>query len=227
VRDGEVIAELFRQVYAHPDDDHVRQVLSDALVLIGDPRGELIQLQLHPSADLERRAMQLIQRHGLTWLGGLRGAVVPLAYERGFLARCMVVTEDVVSVAGCDEWSTVHTIELSSGSRGFVLHPVMRALRRLVGVSPNVLLDLANKYQPKLEQLAVDARYSPRFDDLLGRYLPASSIGTLTLVDVPHDRAARLRSLAARHTRMKLQLHVLPPAIVERDDDDRFDDVDE
>src|SRR5205085_421060 len=51
-RDQEVsdtIAALFAQVYAAPDDDAIRHVLADALIACGDPRGELIQLQLEPA----------------------------------------------------------------------------------------------------------------------------------------------------------------------------------
>lgn len=225
--DAEVsaIAELFGQVYAHPDDDHVRLVLADALISLGDPRGELLQLQLHSQADHERRAMQLLQRHGLTWLGALRGVVVPLAYERGFLASCLVV-EDAASVLDRDEWSTVHTVELPHDRVGFGLHPVMRSLRRLTGVAPNVLLDLANKYQPQLETLAVESLYSPLFDKMLGRYLPTSSIGTLTIHGVPYDQADTLRRFASRHSKMQLDLRVLPP-VIEPVEEDRFDEVDE
>jgi len=38
-------AELLRQVWANPSDDHVRRVLADALISEGDPRGELILVQ--------------------------------------------------------------------------------------------------------------------------------------------------------------------------------------
>lgn len=40
------IDDLFREVYARPEDDAVRAVLADALLAADDPRGELIALQL-------------------------------------------------------------------------------------------------------------------------------------------------------------------------------------
>ena len=39
-------AELLAQIYANPDDDALRAVYADALLERGDPRGELITLQL-------------------------------------------------------------------------------------------------------------------------------------------------------------------------------------
>jgi hypothetical protein len=161
------IAELFQQVYANPDDDHVRQVLSDALVLIGDPRGELIQLQLQPSADLERRAMQLIQRHGLTWLGGLRGAVVPLAYERGFLASCMLTT---ITRAAREERHRAHDRAVRDALARVRLHPVMRAApsRRRVA-EPALTSRRASRGWSSRRRCPLP----PLFDDAR-RYLPAS-----------------------------------------------------
>ena len=133
--------ELYRQVWEHPDDDNVRLVLADALQLAGDPRGELIMLQLNPGRDPKRRVMKLLQRHGLSWLGALRGHVLPVAYERGFLASCVVV--DGEACAGADEWSTVREVELPrDGGVGFLAHPVMRSLRRLAGVTPRMWAQL-------------------------------------------------------------------------------------
>ena len=220
------IAALFAQVYANPDDDGVRHVLADALIAANDPRGELIQHQLQPSADHGRRAMQLIQRHGLTWLGALRDVVVPITYERGFLASCMVVADDARPSIGRDEWSTVHTIELP-GRVAFALHPVMRSLRRLVGVQPNLLLELANRSQAQLERITVSTGYAGLFETMLERYLPANAIGTLTLANVPHDRAERLRAFATRHPRMKLELLVLPDPLAPGDALERYDETGE
>jgi uncharacterized protein (TIGR02996 family) len=219
-----VIAELFAQVYANPDDDAIRHVLADALIAAGDPRGELIQHQLQPAGDHERRAMQLIQRHGLSWLGGLREVVVPLSYERGFLASCMVVAEDARPAVGRDEWATVHTIELP-GRVAFALHPVMRSLRRIIGIQPNLLLELANKSQAQLATLEVSTGYAGLFETMLERYLPANSIKKLVLANVPYDRVDRLRAFAARHPRMTLELLALPPPVAV--DPEYYDSTDE
>ena len=86
---GVDVADLYAAVYANPEDDGLRQVLADALISRGDPRGEFIQLQYDDRRD-QSGARRLMQLHGMTWLGSLRGKVVPLAYERGFLAGCAI-----------------------------------------------------------------------------------------------------------------------------------------
>jgi uncharacterized protein (TIGR02996 family) len=214
VEDQAAIAGLFAQVYAQPDDDQVRHVLADALIARGDPRGELIQLQLQPEADHERRTMQLLQQHGLTWLGGLRRIVVPVAYERGFLASCVVVARPGDALA-CAEWGTVHTIELTREATGFTLAPSMTALRRIVNPTPNQLLELANR---GIAHVSVETQHSMLLEEMLGRFLPASSIGALFVDRVPIDRVDRVRALASRHDRMKLDLRPVPP---------RYDDTGE
>ena len=205
---SDTIAALFAQVYAAPDDDAIRHVLADALIACGDPRGELIQLQLQPDADHERRAMLLLQRHGLTWLGALRDTVIPLRYERGFLASCMLVAAPAADPV---EWATVHTIELND--HRLAITPAMRALRRLVGVPPRLALELANA--GALAKLRVESHYVPLFEQLLSRMMPIDSIGALVLVDVPADSESRLRSLALRHPNMQLELHVRPRIVTE------------
>jgi uncharacterized protein (TIGR02996 family) len=144
------IDELFREVWQRPDDVELRLVLADALLEAGDPRGELIQLQHNPQADHERRAMRLLQRHGLTWLGSLRGAVVPVSYELGFLASCIAID---AGAGGRDEWATVLTVELDVSLIDFLFHPVMRSLRRVAGVEDEHLEPLlrASRCPPELE----------------------------------------------------------------------------
>lgn len=79
----------------------MRLVLADALMAEGDPRGELIRLQCGAEPAKGGRIMRLLQQHGMTWLGALRGAVVPTAYERGFVASCVIF--DSANVVGCAE----------------------------------------------------------------------------------------------------------------------------
>ncbi|MEO8706900.1 MAG: hypothetical protein ABI867_43135 [Kofleriaceae bacterium] len=227
--DEAAVARLFQQVYAQPADDQVRHVLADALIAAGDPRGELILAQLQPEADHARRAMRLVQAHGISWLGALRGYVVPLAYERGFLASCLVI-EEPAGILAADEWATVHSIELPSERIGFALHPVMRSLVRLTGVLPNVMLELANKHAEQMARVTVEAKYSQLFDDLLGRYLPENPAAALVIHGVPFDQADRLRARASRHTQMRLELRVLAPPVAAPPpdvDDDYFDEVEE
>jgi uncharacterized protein (TIGR02996 family) len=176
------IAALFAQVWATPDDDAVRLVLADALLSIGDPRGELIQLQCHPQRAPATRVMRLIQAHGLTWLGRLRGAVLPVGYERGFLASCVVASD--TGVIGADEWSTVHTVELQIAGAELLAHPVMRSLRRISQLEPPALRHLLD-HAPA----ATIARL-----DSLGVARPWSSLPALCaqLVRLPALRSVEL-----------------------------------
>lgn len=191
------IDELFREVWQRPDDIELRLVLADALLEAGDPRGELIQLQRNPEADHERRAMRLLQRYGLTWLGSLRGAVVPVSYELGFLASCIAVDG---SAGGRDEWATVHTVELDVSLLDFLFHPVMRSLRRVAGVEDEHLEPLlrASQCPPELEASFPWTRLPElyariaRVTALHAFHLPGLSLsrdadGRLSLLDVAYS----------------------------------------
>jgi hypothetical protein len=64
-------------------------VLADALLEHGDPRGELIALQL-AGTDGDRqldRIDQLLRAHGKAWLGSLREIAYRARFARGFLSR--------------------------------------------------------------------------------------------------------------------------------------------
>lgn len=78
---------LAREVYAHPDDDAVRAILADALLAAGDPRGELIALQLASEASEAQhvRIAELLRDHGRAWLGALRELARGARFERGFV----------------------------------------------------------------------------------------------------------------------------------------------
>ena len=80
---------LVREVQARPDADDARLVLADALLAHGDPRGELISLQLAAAADDRRleRIDQLLREHARSWLGPLREVTYRVRFERGFVAR--------------------------------------------------------------------------------------------------------------------------------------------
>jgi uncharacterized protein (TIGR02996 family) len=129
------LADLFAAVYDAPHDDGPRVVLADALLEQGDPRGELISIQLrlaHEPADraLRTHEKELLDAHGKGWLGPLAPVLAAgFRFERGFLAACVVDNEHfdrVQKLVGHPAWSTVHTL---AGSAAIGLHPVMRSLR--------------------------------------------------------------------------------------------------
>ena len=87
-------AALWQAIYAAPDDDAPRAVLADVLQERGDPRGELIALQLrehagHASAEAIARATRLVKELGVRWLGNLHPITRYATMQRGFLHRVM------------------------------------------------------------------------------------------------------------------------------------------
>lgn len=125
---------LLGAIYDAPDDDAPRLVLADALLERGDPRGELISLQLRgdPDRDARKRERELLELHGKQWLGELAPIVqAGFTFERGFLAECRIDNrhlDRVQKLAGHPAWATVRSI---AGSALIGLHPVMKGLRRL------------------------------------------------------------------------------------------------
>lgn len=67
--------ELLRRVLADPADRALRAIYGDALLEAGDPRGELIAVELAleaaPSIALAQRRLELRREHGATWWPGL------------------------------------------------------------------------------------------------------------------------------------------------------------
>ncbi|HWO25292.1 MAG TPA: hypothetical protein VNO30_41415 [Kofleriaceae bacterium] len=152
---GEV-ARLWGEIVAAPDDDGVRAVLADLLMADGDPRGELVSLQLLPAEDaaaLERqqRIQALLRDHAGRWLGPLRSIAVAARFERGFLGALEldvkwpadsprwerpVANRTLLTVTELPQPGYAYPYTLSGEERGavyarFVTSPAMAALRRI------------------------------------------------------------------------------------------------
>src|ERR1043165_3448158 len=86
-------AELLALVYAAPDDDGPRLVYADALLERGDPRGELIALQIARargpvSDDARAREAELLTDHArLAAWGQPLSTGGTCTFERGFPAH--------------------------------------------------------------------------------------------------------------------------------------------
>lgn len=111
---------LWRQAVAHPDDDGLRGVLADALQAAGDPRGELMGLQLLTGEDSQVLARQqqiqaLLRAHQQAWLGELHPILDGACFDRGFLTRVTPRVNDLRDkpsprVLGSPELATVHEL---------------------------------------------------------------------------------------------------------------------
>lgn len=145
---------MFAAVYAAPDDDAPRAVLADALQLAGDPRGELISLQLAPrTVASEQRLKTLLRKPAVMCAPAIWKllSVKSVTFERGFVARGRLSAHTKTAwrdATGAVEWATVHTLDLGSFAgtghldrrRGreirlralaFIHDPAMRHLRRV------------------------------------------------------------------------------------------------
>jgi len=92
-------AELIAAIAANLDDDGPRQVFADWLVEQGDPRGELVHLQLahaqlppgdERAKEAGKRVAALLEEHGARWLGRLlelRKREIAFAFHRGVIGE--------------------------------------------------------------------------------------------------------------------------------------------
>ena len=184
---GQSGAELHAAILAHPADDQARQVYADWLQERGDPRGELIALQLAPpSPAATRRIRALITEHGKRWLGVIGPvAVLPRSrFERGFPAAVVIAPRSAPQldpVIGAPEWATVEELRFSATVVGspacatVVMHPVMRALRTVRGLAGTSIATVAT---------------SPRA-------LPLTTLGVFLFDGVPDELLAGAPGLPA------------------------------
>ncbi len=113
-------AELLGAIWAALDDDAPRAVYADFLMERGDPRGELVAIQLRGDADdaARRRARALLAKHGKEWLGPLERLLDKQGREvrRGFLARGTLRLKSSDAKLGPDftdpRWNTLEDLRL-------------------------------------------------------------------------------------------------------------------
>jgi len=159
-RDGQTLLDA---VYAAPHDRDARLVYADFLQDRGDPRGELIMLQLQPPTPArKRREHELVEAHAETWIGKLTRITTWVEFELGFLARCGLAKIPKWAI-GMREWTTVEHVGLSDDwDRGglveLVTHATMKSLASL-RISTRVLDGLlAARGTTPIRTLTLDGR---------------------------------------------------------------------
>jgi uncharacterized protein (TIGR02996 family) len=120
------VAVFLREVYAAPDDDGPRTVYADWLIERGDPRGELISLQLgrargQTTSAGKLRERTLLAKYARAWIGEIEPAVAKtrFAFERGFLWRCGGQWQTLAArpeLMTHPAWATVREYTLASGA---------------------------------------------------------------------------------------------------------------
>lgn len=189
-RSDDRLGELLAAVYARPDDDAPRAVLADAWLDAGDPRGELVTLQLAAkgrelSREERRRERQLLDEHGDAWLGPLAGWTRKgdRVFRRGFLAACTI--EQKSRSAGpfpiTPAWSTVEDAVAVAPLPAAALSS-FRALRRLANLSLEDLFSAAEApVHASLVALKAVGRWVPDGFARLGRLAAFPSLARLRL----------------------------------------------
>lgn len=167
----EHVAALLEAVYEEPGDDERRAVYADALQELGDPRGELIALQLARGIGgrRSRRERDLLAQHEKKWIEPIGELLVPgrNVFERGFLHACTYKKRAKKDQVGHPMWSTVHEILVRGIARPpgpvpVLVHDVMRALRSVRGVRYEFLDSILDHERP-LPWTTLGLR-EPRFD---------------------------------------------------------------
>jgi uncharacterized protein (TIGR02996 family) len=171
-------AMLLAAVLENPDDDAARLVLGDVLQEQGDPRGELIALQL--GLGDAQRERTLLRKHAHHLLGALHGVLKDYTFRRGFLARATIragnsraLEHAMREAVGHPLWATVEHVE--GGTHELVMHPVMRSLRSLarssaklasVATLPRLEAYMTRYFDELWLKLAKDRKAFPKLRDL-------------------------------------------------------------
>jgi hypothetical protein len=139
VRAGPEVSDLFELVVRDIDDDAPRAVIADRWLEVGDPRGELVTLQLRASPtakDLER--IKAIVWYDREWLGDLAVVTRSRVYDRGFLVSIALSPEAAATpkrwaaAARDPQLGTVRRLAVGAANdqnyRAFLFSPAMRNL---------------------------------------------------------------------------------------------------
>jgi uncharacterized protein (TIGR02996 family) len=154
---------LFAEVCRDPDDDGPREVLGDLWTERGDPRGELVSLQMALArgrgGDAEqKKARAIVRAHDKAWLGDLALVTKSRVFARGFLESFELLQN---AAADAEAWTSaaqhpgLGTVrEITKGKanethyRRFVFSPAASALRSLVVISKAMLADVCARGTP-------------------------------------------------------------------------------
>jgi uncharacterized protein (TIGR02996 family) len=99
---------LYAAIVAEPNDDAARRALGAYYDDRGDPRGELIRLQLESAekdaagifdGKLYRRARDLLKKHGRTWAAPLADLITGYEFHRGFIGEVTLPLDRFLDVA--------------------------------------------------------------------------------------------------------------------------------
>ncbi|MCB9679007.1 MAG: hypothetical protein H6737_28155 [Alphaproteobacteria bacterium] len=199
--------ELWEAVYAQPDDTARLLVLADALQAVGDPRGELVALQVaeaegQATPAVRKRIRELLAAHIDTWTGPLPGVRrASRTFERGLLVSVELdpTTRTLGASFDTPAWRTLRRLGLASGSAESIAQllahtPNLQELR-IDGYTFGQLLELGPFPGPTIVGLAWNEVSLPlrAFPD--ARWL--CTMWTASWEWEPGETAARIRAAHA------------------------------
>ena len=151
--------QLIARIADDPQSDVPRLVLADHYLERGDPRGELMSLQLAGSSATARLA-ELLESQAPRMVGSLVNVLAhdSLRFERGRLAACNATfhTDDQLAFArGNPLWATV--TDLATREPSIVADPMMRSVRRVhgLGIDAFAILCATDRPLDTIEELAI------------------------------------------------------------------------
>lgn len=168
-------AELLDAIYASPDDDEPRSVYADWLLERGDPRGEMIALQLARAhagdPEMSPRERELIRTYQRDWLVWVWDALYPpsVRFARGFLHAASVNARGDRRLAerltGDRRWRTVRALAVHDTHPHIPLytHAALADLDELHQVTPELLAALLDAPPRPLRVLGLT--YTPMARD--------------------------------------------------------------
>ncbi|MBL8939441.1 MAG: TIGR02996 domain-containing protein [Archangium sp.] len=158
-------AELLQLIYETPEDDTPRLVYGDWLQEQGDPRAELLMLQLKPQQTTKEQqlARRLLRQHGRSWLGPIEPAIPPRTevFQRGFVSEARVTfatAHQREALLGHPAWNTFTSLTVGGSVDGTFLEKTeLRGLEALRFVSQRELEQLHRRPWPfrRLRALAL------------------------------------------------------------------------
>ncbi|HEU0034139.1 MAG TPA: TIGR02996 domain-containing protein [Kofleriaceae bacterium] len=169
------MTDLLAAVFEEPDDPGLRAVYADWLIERGDPRGELISIQLarETTQAMRRRETELLIEHGAAWAAPLGALFHPMTHvwDRGFFAggALSATLGEVTATAGAPSWQVIrqltdwHGVATSLLERPGAL-PILRALNTMQAAGARVARGGA---RPALAQLQVSIEYETISDPVL------------------------------------------------------------
>ncbi|MEP6865066.1 MAG: TIGR02996 domain-containing protein [Deltaproteobacteria bacterium] len=194
---------LLDAVYADLANDAPRAIYADALQDAGDPRGELITLQLTTPGT--RREKQLLRDHERAWLGSADPLVQKsgLAYRRGFIAAARLSDRALGARPTERVWQTIEELDCSShwGEPFARWLPTLRSLRR---VAQFYAKDLA--YLVDVPWIELGVRYANPTDlaQVTAARFPALEVLDLSTME-PIQAAYAVAGLGMRLRRIRIK----------------------